>query len=465
MTTPNTVKSVRRVLAAAAVSTVLFSLGCGSLKDDLLTAEDPDVINPSAITTPEAADALRVGAIGRLRNMTAGSGQGDSPWMFSGLLTDEWKSGDTFLQRNETDQRTVQENNGNLNPVYRDLHRARNASREALNALIKYKPTPASNLGQMYFVMAFAEMQLAEWFCNGQPLGDASTGVPEYGPPLTNQAIYTLALAHLDSALSFTTATDAATIAVKNSISIAKGRVLIDLGRFADAATAVAGVPTNYTLNGTFSLTGGNNQIWALNTSAKRWVVGDSFDTAGIIKNAIPFASMKDPRVPVTGTSTGSSPAGKSFDTATNFIFQTLFGRTEPTPIVNGLDARLIEAEAALQANNFAGMTTILNALRASPQVLGVVTTPVITPALTAPATKAAAADMFFREKALWTYSRGQRLGDLRRLIRQYGRTQDTVFPTGTFFKGGNYGSDVNFPVHVDEQNNPEFKGCADRAA
>ena len=465
MTTPNTVKSVRRVLAAAAVSTVLFSLGCGSLKDDLLTAEDPDVINPSAITTPEAADALRVGAIGRLRNMTAGSGQGDSPWMFSGLLTDEWKSGDTFLQRNETDQRTVQENNGNLNPVYRDLHRARNASREALNALIKYKPTPASNLGQMYFVMAFAEMQLAEWFCNGQPLGDASTGVPEYGPPLTNQAIYTLALAHLDSALSFTTATDAATIAVKNSISIAKGRVLIDLGRFADAATAVAGVPTNYTLNGTFSLTGGNNQIWALNTSAKRWVVGDSFDTAGIIKNAIPFASMKDPRVPVTGTSTGSSPAGKSFDTATNFIFQTLFGRTEPTPIVNGLDARLIEAEAALQANNFAGMTTILNALRASPQVLGVVTTPVITPALTAPATKAAAADMFFREKALWTYSRGQRLGDLRRLIRQYGRTQDTVFPTGTFFKGGNYGSDVNFPVHVDEQNNPEFKGCADRNA
>ena len=147
--------------------------------------------------------------------------------MFAGLLTDEWKSGDTFLQRNETDQRRVQENNANLNPVYRDLHRARNSSREALNALTKYKPTPASNLGQMYFVMAFAEMQLAEWFCNGQPLGDASTGVPEYGPPMTNQAIYTLALAHLDSALSFTTATDAATIAVKNSIAIAKGRVLL----------------------------------------------------------------------------------------------------------------------------------------------------------------------------------------------------------------------------------------------
>ena len=465
MTTQIFAVRVRRVLAAAAVGVALVSSACGDVKDDLLTAEDPDIIKPEAINTPEAADALRIGAISRLRNMTAGSGQGDSPWMFAGLLTDEWKSGDTFLQRNETDQRTVQDNNGNLNPVYRDVHRARNAAREALNALIEFKPTPASNLGQMYFVMGFAEMQLAEWFCNGQPLGDASTGTPEYGPPMTNQAIFTLALAHLDSALSFTTATDAATVAVKNSILVAKGRVLVDLARYADAATAVASVPTSFTLNGTFSLTGGNNQIWALSTSAKRWVVGDSFDTAGIIKNAIPFSSARDPRVPNVGSPVGTSAAGKSFDGSTNFISQSLFGRVDPTPIVNGIDARLIEAEAKIAANDFAGMTAILNALRAAPQNLGVLTTPVITPALAAPATKAAALDQFFREKAFWTYSRGQRLGDLRRLIRQYGRTQDNVFPTGTFFKGGNYGTDVNFPVHVDEQNNPAFKGCADRAA
>ena len=465
MTTRIFKQSVRRVLAAAALSSAMLTLGCSNVKDDLLAAEDPDIIPPSALTTPEAADALRIGALARLRNMTAGSGQGDSPWMFTGLLTDEWKSGDTFSQRNETDQRTVQENNANLNPVYRDVHRARTASREALDLLIKYKPTPASNLGQMYFVMAFAEMQLAEWFCNGQPLGDASTGTPEYGPPMTTQAIFTLALAHLDSALSFTTATDAATVAVKNSILVAKGRVLVDLARYADAATAVASVPSSFTLNGTFSLTGGNNQIWALSTSAKRWVVGDSFDTAGIIKNAIPFSSARDPRVPNVGSPVGTSAAGKSFDGSTNFISQSLFGRVDPTPIVNGIDARLIEAEAKIAANDFAGMTAILNALRAAPQNLGAITTPVITPALAAPATKAAALDQFFREKAFWTYSRGQRLGDLRRLIRQYGRTQDNVFPTGTFFKGGNYGTDVNFPVHVDEQNNPAFKGCADRAA
>jgi hypothetical protein len=199
--------------------------------------------------------------------------------------------------------------------------------------------------------------------------------------------------------------------------------------------------------------------------------VGDSFDTSGLIKNALPFASANDPRVLVDGTTGGSSPLGKSFDTATNFVRLKLpssgaqmYGRTEPTPIVSGIDARLIEAEAKLNANDIPGMMAILNALRGAPQTLGSVTTPVM-PALDAPAAKDAAINLFFREKAFWTFTRGQRLGDLRRLIRQYGRTQATVFPVGTFFKGGSYGTDVNFPVHVDEQNNPEFKGCADRNA
>ncbi len=54
-------------------------------------------------------------------------------------------------------------------------------------------------------------------------------------------------------------------------------------------------------------------------------------------------------------------------------------------------------------------------------------------------------------------YSTSHRLGDLRRLIRQYGRNSEAVFPTGAFFKGGTYGQDVTFPVPVDEENNVDF--------
>jgi hypothetical protein len=141
-----------------------------------------------------------------------------------------------------------------------------------------------------------------------------------------------------------------------------------------------------------------------------------------------------------------------------------LYGRTDPTPIVSGIDARLIEAEARLKANDIPGMMTILNALRTTAQTIGARAIPVM-PALAAPANQNAAIDLYFREKAFWTYSRGQRLPDLQRLIRQYGRTESQVFPEGTFFKGGVYENDVNFPVTIDELNNPNFTSCANRNA
>ena len=131
---------------------------------------------------------------------------------------------------------------------------------------------------------------------------------------------------------------------------------------------------------------------------------------------------------------------------------------------MNGIDARLIVAEGRLRARDFAGMMTILNGLRATPPKLGEVQ-PAAMAALPVPATYAEATNVFFREKAFWTFSRGQRLGDLRRLIRQYGRTEDKTFPVGRHYKGGNYGDDVNLPVPQAEQNNPNFQGCLDRNA
>jgi hypothetical protein len=457
-----TMTSCYKIVAAgllALSSGVLAS--CENLREDLLAVDDPDIITPATINSPEAADALRIGALARFRGATAG---GESAWLLGGLLVDEWKSSDTFLQRNETDQRSVQESNGNVQGMLRELYRVRTNAREAIEALRKYKPEPAAGIGQMYFIIAFAEMQLAESFCNGTPLSEVVNGVPQYGPPLTNAQVFNIALAHYDSALALATGTDTLSLSVNRAASVGKARTLIDLGRFNDAAAAVANVPTSFQWRVTFSLNAGSNGIWNLNTSQKRWTVGDSFDVGGLINNALPFASARDPRVPVTGTSTGTSPAGKGFDTSTNFIFQTLWGRTDPTPIVSGLDARLIEAEVRLRQGDIVGMMSILNALRASPQNLGAINTPVMPP-LATPASNDAAIDLYFREKAFWTFSRGQRLGDLRRLVRQYGRNQNQVFPSGQFFKGGTYGSDVNFPVTVDEQNNPQFRGCLDRNA
>ena len=117
-----------------------------------------------------------------------------------------------------------------------------------------------------------------------------------------------------------------------------------------------------------------------------------------------------------------------------------------------------------LNSGDYVGMTGILNALRAAPPSIGAFKPAAMAP-LVAPTVKDDAVTLFFREKAFWTFGRGQRLGDLRRLVRQYGRAQDQVFPTGQHYKGGNYGSDVNLPVPDAERVNPQFKGCLDRNA
>jgi hypothetical protein len=133
--------------------------------------------------------------------------------------------------------------------------------------------------------------------------------------------------------------------------------------------------------------------------------------------------------------------------------------------VVNGIDARLIEAEVQLSQGDVAGWLTTLNTLRAGPTQLSQSVRVTGLAPLVDPGTTAARVDLQFREKAFWTFGRGERLGDLRRLIRQYSRTQDTVFPTGIFPKGGTYGTDVNLPVPQAEQNNTKFTVCTDRNA
>ena len=64
----------------------------------------------------------------------------------------------------------------------------------------------------------------------------------------------------------------------------------------------------------------------------------------------------------------------------------------------------------------------------------------------------------------MWTFTRGHRLGDMRRLVRYYGRA-DQVFPEGVHYRGGKYGADVTLPVPQAEQNNPKWTGCIDRNA
>jgi len=450
-----------RALAIVAGAVAALVVGGCDVKKELLEPQNPGIIGPDQVQSPTAADAFRKGVLGRLRSSTQSA---DGAWLNAGLLADEWKSSNTFSQHQEIDSRSMALNNSEIASIYSGWQAGRGAAYTALDVLQAYLPTPVY-LGQMYFVMGFMELSLAQNFCNGIPLGRTVDGSPQYSKPYTDAEVFAIAITHFDSAFAMIgSASDTASVILNDALRIVKTRVLVEQAKFTEAAALVASVSTDYAWNFQYATTSGDNGLWNYNNSVKRFTVSDSFDAGGLIQNALPFASAKDPRVPVSGTTIKSS-LGAGFDNTTQLVTQQIWpNRSDPLPFLTGVDARLIEAEAKLQASDFAGMTTILNALRAAPHVLGAINSPVMA-ALTAPTTKDAAINLYFREKGFWQFSRGYRLPDLRRLVRQYGRTQDKVFPNGQFFKGQTYQTDVNFPVTTGELANPNFNQCIDRNA
>ena len=72
---------------------------------------------------------------------------------------------------------------------------------------------------------------------------------------------------------------------------------------------------------------------------------------------------------------------------------------------------------------------------------------------LSDPGTPDARVDLTFRERAFWMFMTGHRLGDLRRLVRQYGRGSETVFPTGAYHNDNLVrGTDVNIVIPISER-------------
>jgi hypothetical protein len=443
--------------SAVVVTAAALSIAACNKADDFLDITDPDVINPGNVASAAGADAVRLGALARLNTATTG---GESLFLLGGLFADEYNNGDSFIDRQVVDQRTVTITDSFLETANRALHRTRLSAIQAIGLENQYNPDgPPSNVAEMYFVEAYVENMMAEHYCNGLIFSSVVNGAEVYGSPITTQATFEMALAHADSGLALITGTTANDVKIKNVLRITKGRILMNLNRYADAAAAVAGVPTNFAYQ-EFHTATNQNDIWAFNNSARRYSV--STKEGG---NGLDFALSNDPRLPVCA---GGDPAcvaigvtRKDRDDLTQPIYvQRLWPtQTSTVTIVSGVEARMIEAEAQLKAGQSAASLATLNAARA--------TVPALAP-LTDPGTDAARVDQIFRERAFWMFSTGHRTGDLRRLIRQYGRAANTVFPTGAWHKGGTYGVDVNVPVPQAEQNNPNLPPgattCIDRA-
>ena len=451
---------LRRPLAVAGVA-ALPALAC---TDTLLNVTDPDIV--LGANSASAALGLSNGAVLRLTQAVSGTQGPDALFMFGGLLTDEWRSGDTFIQRNTMDQRIWDPNNTFNAGPFRNLNRVRTQALLAIDGLRTYLPDSAAAVARMFDFLGYTEVLLGEHYCNGIPLSGISGTNIVFGDPIANDSLFKLAIANADSALAIARGPDSARVV--QFASVIKGRALLDRGRgfLPAAAAAVATVPLAFRFDVTHSLNVNDNQMWALNASSRRYTMGDVEGGTGL-----PYVTANDPRI-----TTKTGPDG-IFDSAfpITIIRQGIWGRTSNVTLASGIEAQLITAEAALQANDPATWLSIINTLRTNAALYPAAQTGFTRgPNLTAladpgPSTNdSLRVDVMYRERAFWMFSTGHRLADMRRLVRPttaggYGRADSTVYPKGAWFKGGNYGTAIQMVLPVEELNNPNFHGCGDR--
>ena len=418
---------LRSVLAVAAVA--VSATACST--DSVLQVERPDIIDPSKLGGALGATALYNGAIG---DVAYAQGTFSGVMLASSLFSDEFRFGGTPPEVRQFDLGAIKVENSFSQQIYLNIHRGRIAPQKAAAALASVNPAD-KRIGEMKALSALATIWIGEHYCAGTPLSDF--GPPEvFGGPLTTNQVFTAALDLLTSAAT-TTGGDAR---IANLIAVLRGRALLNTGQFTAAAAAVAAVPTAYSYEALYS-----TADLRTNNNMKAFIF--DFDYLSVSDreggNGLNFATANDPRVPVHF-------AGPSrFDSKTphyQFLLYDSFG----SPIVNasGKEARLIEAEAALRAGNIGTWLSKMNEVRAAYHMAP----------LTDPGPAAAQVDLMFRERAFTLFATAHRVGDLRRMVRQYQRTVTATFPTGAYHKDnltrGDQGSII---VPQTEENNPNY--------
>ena len=435
--------------------------------DEVLHVFDPAVATPASLQTKAAVPTVYAGALGDFYAAYSGNNLSDAYTATSGAFTDELKSSDTFTTRNDADRRTqTSPSNGNLSDIpYVAIQRARRSNESAARLIAKFFPASDPRIAETTSLAGYSYITLGEGFCSGTPVPSSLTAEQfAEAPGITTAEMFDTAVVRFQAALTgLGTASDNASVRQRNLASIGLGRALMNNAQYAQAAAAVATVPDNFVYFDDHSLNTSRefNSVWALQDNG-RWTVPEA---EGI--NGINWQSANDPRVPWIDAGVNG------FDKANRLFKQVKWvSQAGDVPLATGAEARLIEAEAALSAGDAATWLAKLNGLRAQVRALmtaysnpqtytannpnAFVTNTTLAP-LVDPGTPAAQVDLTFRERAFWFYLTGHRLGDLRRLIRQYARGAETVFPTGTWHKGGPYGTDVALLDAFTETNNSLF--------
>jgi hypothetical protein len=447
---------VNRFSRAAGVSGTLVSVAAAALilsscsRDELLGVETPDQITPGAAANAAGANAQRIAAIGNFATFYAGdvSGSGVGVAIAAGLLSDEMESA-----RGGTEHLDSRAQNEALFPVTSPWSFAGQAQTQLIRAIavveqfVPASTTRTSQIAELYALRGFTYVLLGENYCGAVPIGDANDANPAT-ETLDNQQLFARAIEMFD-AVNTTLGTQV-NDNIRRLAAVGRARALLNLNQPAQAATAVAAVPTTYVYNVTYSTTTIINAMYDWMNATLNFAPADREGGVGL-----DFVSANDPRVTVRRSSTAPfAPTPRSGQDGVSHFTQTVHTiPNSPVPLATGIEARLIEAEAALRASDAVTYLAKINEARATRTGLA---------PLTLPATQREQEDLLFRERGFWFWGTAHRVGDLRRLMKApYSRTQAEAWPTGAYFKGGTFGDHVALRPAQAEQNNEDYDPAA----
>jgi len=440
----------RRPLAIAVIALSMVSAACGNV----LSVSDPTLITDSDIATTDGANAQRAGVVVAFDQAILRTPSGSSAPVFGmeALFTDERMYDSqiaqvtnitAMLDVRDTAQYLARNASSFSDPILGPLTSIVTAAAIAIPGIrVNADQTVRGEyLAQVYALRGFAMVQMAEDLCPGFPINDIRGGRSYYSPSYTTQEALQYAVATLDTALS----AGHDSTRFLNLARVLKARALLDLGQYDQAAAAATLVPTDFT----YRTDSAGNGLFSAGFNFNPQAVGNR--EGG---NGLAFAASRDPRVPSVFK---IMRFHRTADTVSDSLRDQRKYPSNFSAIIvaSGVEARLIEAEAALHDNDPATAFSILNTLRAT--AIAPAMTPLTDPG---PATRV---DTLFKERAFWLYLTGHRLGDMRRLIHQYARPDSTVFPWGTHVFGVPYGraTSIPFVLAAAQQYNPHITaGC-----
>ena len=433
-----------RLIFNVVVLVVLTSLSISC--DSVVEVTDPDIVTPESLNSEAGIQTLRAGSLGDLAVAMSGSAAGHGATtgliVMSGLMADEYSYSGTFPTRREADTRNLQDINGDINTIYGNLHRSRTGAETTIDLLANFGGNPEVE-SEMQSIVGYAYVMFAETFCGGVPFSKAPADGGEliYGEPLTTEQMFNAAVEWFDQAVTNAGSNDK----LANLGRLGKARSLLGLGQIDAAAGEVAAVPSDfvYNIEQSDNSRRQENGIYIMTTVRRQFSIAD-----GKGGNGLMYRSAMDPRTPWDG--------GTEFgqDDITLYYNQLKFNSSSvPVALASGIEARLIEAEAAASADDAQTVENIHNELRAAMGLSELDLSGI------------SGEDLLlahFSERAFWLFSTGHRLGDLRRLVDVYDMMSSSVFPWGPYFKGGEYNPNLKFLVPQSESNNPNYVGCLD---